>query len=660
MSILVNPAKLAASVVAEVSRPPPPADLNLWAETHISFGRESPIPGPYRRSTLRPSERILEVLGPEHPARVVTIKASAQFFKTTIAQIFVGASMDIDPCDMGYTHPTHDNAVRWSRRKWKVMRKQSDALKRIFGEAKSRDSTDTVLYQETRDGLGSLQISGANSEASLSMVTWPKQVQDDLSKWEPNEGGDPERQADNRSAAFDWAKILKISTPLFAKTCRITRAFKAGTQERWHVPCPHCQHLQPLEWANFLANIDRERPERSHFVCVSCGCAIEHKHKLDIVDRGRWVAENPTGREPSFHIWRAYSPFRDWESIAREWLAAEGDPHAEQTFYNDVLGLEFERASEAPPWEDIRNRASGVDSQGNPIESAPTYERGVVPFGALLVCLGVDCQGDRTEVHIKGFGPNLWRWTIDYRVIPHHIATEDCRDALDAILKETWPDIYKNRRGVDMLAIDGNAWTNDVFGWVKERKHHWHKVIIVRGAKSDHAPPIALTKTEKRPDGKTRRAQKRFYNVGVSGLKSSFYEHLKKADPLARGYCGYPKGLADDFFRQATAEHREVITDRWGYPRPIWRLVHDRNEVLDTEMYAEAAAIRCGWYTRTPEQWDALRAEREKPNEIVTHDLFDPARDVVSTQAHPAQVADSPVKRQPIAPAMTVAEDPYL
>jgi hypothetical protein len=49
--------------------------------------------------------------------------------------------MDIDPCDMGYVHPTHDNALRWARRKWKVMRKQSLALRRIFGEQKSRDST---------------------------------------------------------------------------------------------------------------------------------------------------------------------------------------------------------------------------------------------------------------------------------------------------------------------------------------------------------------------------------------------------------------------------------------------------------------------------------------------------------------------------------------
>lgn len=639
MGILVDPRIVALAVTETILKPPPPADLNVWAENNIVFGRESPFPGPYRRSTIPPAQRILECLGPDHPARVVTLMASAQVMKTTLGQIFIGGSMDIDPCDMGYVHPTHDNAIRWSRRKWKMMRKNSDALSRLFGDNKSRDSTDTTLYQETRDGRGSLQISGANSEASLSMVSWPKQVQDDLAKWEANDAGDSERQADSRSGAFDWAKIFKISTPLLAKTCRITRAFRAGTQECFHVPCPHCDHFQVLDWMNMLANLDREHPEAAHFTCPSCGAVIEHRHKLEMVARGRWIADNPSATEPSFHIWRAYAPTRDWASIAREWFSAEGDPQAEQQFYNDVLGLPYDRASEAPPWEDIRNRANGIDADGRTRADAYVYDRGRIPAGALLICVGADCQGDRVELHIKGFGENLRRWTIDYEVIPFHIAREEAQAELDRFLKKTWPDAFGNERGIDMLAIDGNAYTNDVFAWAK--RHPWSRVIVVRGAKSDIAPPLALAKTERRPDGKTRKAQKRFYNVGVSGMKSSFYEQLKKIDPLARGFCGYPRGLDDEFYRQGTAEARIVENDRWGYPRANWVKKHDRNEVLDTEIYAEAAAIRCGWYTKRPEEWDILRAQREKMEQSGQVDLFDPAT-VISNAAHVAGVRTQP------------------
>jgi hypothetical protein len=155
MSILVNPDVLVLSTIELATRPPPPADLNSWAEDNIVFGRESWAPGRYSGDTIPQLRRLLDVLSPDHAATVVTVRGAAQIFKTTVAQIFIGGRMDIDPCDIGYVHPSHDNAIRWARRKWKVMRKASLALRRIFGEQKSRDSTDTTLYQETRDGLGS-------------------------------------------------------------------------------------------------------------------------------------------------------------------------------------------------------------------------------------------------------------------------------------------------------------------------------------------------------------------------------------------------------------------------------------------------------------------------------------------------------------------------
>lgn len=646
MSIYVDPDELALTAVEITTTPPPPADLVVWAERNIVFGKESPFPGPFRRDTVPQLPRILEVLSPEHPTPTVTIRGAAQIFKTTVGQIFIGGRMDIDPCDIGYVHPSHDNAIRWARRKWKVMRKQSAALRRIFGEQKSRDSTDTTLYQETRDGRGSLQVSGANSPASLSMVSWPAQVQDDLSKWGVNDAGDPEAQSDSRSASFEWRKVLKISTPLREKTCRITRNFKKGTQEWWHVPCPHCSHYQPLRWENFLAALDPKDPDSAHFTCVACGEKIERRHKRDILRRGRYVAENPGAREVSIQASRAEMPNYDWAEIAAKWLEVQGDPKAEQVYFNDWWGLPYETAGEAPPWEMIRNRANGVDENGCDIPDAPTYQRGRIPVGGLIIACGADCQGDRVEVHFKAFGENLRRWTIDYVVIPHFIGTEDARSALDKLLLRTFPDEFGNLRPIDMFAIDGNAYTKDVFAWAK--RHPWTKVIVVRGAKSDIAPPLALTKTERKADGSVRKAQKRFYNVGVSGLKSSFYEVLSRADPLARCYCGYPTGLDDEFYRQMTAEKRIVETDKkTGFPRAYWSKEHERNEVLDTELYAEAAAIRCGWYSHTAESWSALRAEREKIVEKGQQDLFDPG--VIAFSAH----VERPTSAEPTAPSRT-------
>lgn len=475
------------------------------------------------------------------------------------------------------------------------------------------------------------------------MVSWPAQVQDDLAKWSINDAGDPESQSDSRSGSFEWRKVLKISTPLAAKTCRITRNFKRGTQEWWHVPCPHCNHYQPLKWENFLAAIDRDDPDSAHFTCVACGEKMERRHKREMLRKGRYVPDNPAAREISIQASRAEMPNYDWAEIASKWFDAEGNPADEQVYLNDWWGLPYDGAGEAPPWQAIRDRSNGCDENGVILPDAPIYERGRIPVGALLFCVGVDCQGDRVEVHYKGFGENLRRWTVDYEVIPYFIGTDEARSALDKVLNRTFPDEFGKRRGVDMLAIDGNAYTKDVFAWAK--RHPWTKVIVVRGAKSDIAPPLALTKTERKADGSVRKAQKRFYNVGVSTLKGSLYEVLARSDPLARCYCGYPRGLDDEFYRQLTAEKRVVTTNkRTGFSTAEWRKEHERNEVLDTEMYAEAAAIRCGWYTRLAENWAALRAMLEKFVERGQQDLFDPGRETQTAHiAHPQPQAPQKV-----------------
>jgi phage terminase large subunit GpA-like protein len=131
----------------------------------------------------------------------------------------------------------------------------------------------------------------------------------------------------------------------------------------------------------------------------------------------------------------------------------------------------------------------------------------------LLVCVGVDVQGDRVEVHVKAFGEHLRRWTIDYEIIPHFIGTDEARAALDQLLKRTFPDAFGNMRGIDMLAIDGNAYTKDVFAWAKGIPGPGD-----RGARRQKRSGAAAGADQDRAQAgrPVRKTQKRFYNVGVS------------------------------------------------------------------------------------------------------------------------------------------------
>lgn len=606
-SMIVNTAnaeRLALDVMGEVLEPPPEVDYLAWAEQNINFSeRESQFPGPYNRDGFPYFDEILGALSPADPCRTVTIMKSAQLGGTVLANIFTLGSIAMDPGDILYVHPTENNAARWSKMKLAPMLRNTSALAKLF-PMKNRDGLDSLLYKERVDGRGAIQISGANSAASLSQVSMRRQVQDDLSKWENNSGGDPETQADSRSRAYEFAKILKISTPLVMPGCRITKNFEEGSQEHFYVPCPHCSHMQTLEWENMLANLDDDHPEKAHFTCIECGCEIEEHHRAKIVRRGKWKAHNPKAKRHhrSFYLWSVISALQSWERIAREWLGARGDPASEQTFLNDTVGRAYVTAGEAPPWETLRDRA--VNS---------TYSRGRIPPGGLVLTIGIDCQGDRVECQVVAFGRDFRRFVVDYFVIPGHISEQSCQDRLDALVYQTWQNSVGRRITPDRVAIDGNAYTEEVWEWAK--RHPASKVVMVRGANSDHAPLTQRVKKERNHrTGKFIKYSRRFYTFNGSVLKMALYRNVAKTDVLERGFVGFPTGLEDEYFRQLTAERRVPKKKKDGFTEYKWEKdPAQANEGLDTMNQAEVAAILYGIRSLPDAIWDRLEAERETP-----------------------------------------------
>lgn len=610
---IANAERVVELAAARALEPPPPIDYLKFAEEHIVFSaRESQFPGPYNRRNFPYFDEILRALSPDDPCRYVTLKCSAQIGKTAMLNIFLGGTMFMDPCDFLVVHPTEENARRWSKLKLRLLLRGTACLDAIFPE-KSRDGADSVFMKEHVEGLGSILISGANSPASLSQVTMPRQAQDDLAKWEMNPAGDPETQADSRSGSVEFAKILKTSTPLIMPGCRITKNFNDGSQEHPYVPCPHCQHMQVLEWENMLAGLDEADPDAAHFTCVACGTVIDEHHRPAMLEGLRWIAHNPKAAtyHRSFWIWGAYSPLKSWGRIAREWFKAKGDSAAEQVFWNDTVGKAWETRGEAPPWEKLRDRANQSH-----------YIRGTIPTGHLVLTAGIDCQADFVKVQIVAWGRDFRRAVVDYLTIPGHISEDRCRERLNELLKQTWPNAANVRVGLDLTAIDGNAWTEDVWDWA--RKHPRHKLIMVRGRGEDHAPRIARVKKERNDrTGKLLKWAGRFFNFAASVLKMALYRDLAKDDGLAKGFVSLPAGLEDDYFQELTAERRQPVK-KHGFTS--WRWVKDPaqpNEALDTMNQAETAATKFGVRSLPDETWNRLERERETPPEPAQADLED-------------------------------------
>lgn len=610
---VTNPEWMLHDVLANALAPPPPVDYLAWAEENIVFSeRESPFPGPYNRDLFPYFDAILKALGPDDPCRIVTLSKSAQLGGTVLANIFTGGSMDMAPGDFLYVHPTEENARRWSKMKLAPMLKGTSALQRIF-PMRPRDGLDSVLYKERTDGRGAIQISGANSPAQLSQVSMARQVQDDLSKWEMNAAGDPETQADSRSQSREFAKILKISTPMVVPGCRITANFEAGSQELPFVPCPHCGHMHVLEWENMLASLDEAAPENAHFTCPKCKAKIEEHHRREMLAGLRFIAQNPKAARVhrSFWLWSAYSVLQSWERIAQSWLRAKGDPPREQTFFNDVIGLAYRVLGDAPPWKDLRDRAA---------ESG--YRHGTIPPRHPVLTLGIDCQGDRLELQFVAHGPEKRRAVIEYVVIQGHISDPLAQERLTAQLNRTFPNAAGREIAVDMAAIDGNAYTEDVWEWA--RRHPASKVIMVRGVPQEAVPLLVRVKRETDRTGKKRPWSRRFYNFATSILKMSLYRNLRKSDPAEVGYVEFPRGLQDEYFRQLTAESRKAVKNKRGFTEYVWvKDPNQANEGLDTHLQAEAAAIRFGVRDMTEAQWDRLLSERDSAPPPVQGDLED-------------------------------------
>lgn len=637
---LADPHRTVLQAFAEALTPPPVIDFVEWAAENIVFDTDNRFPGPYDPDKFPFFKKVLHALQPDHPSRTVVLMGSAQTGKTITAEVFIGAILHRIGGKVFYVMPTIEMAGIWVLEKWNNFVAGCRPLERLFPRGKaSRDNTNRLTYKERIDGGASLRVAGANSAQSLASATYRYQVHDEMGKWQDNEHGDPEDQADMRSQAWGpWAKIFKISTPGIKGLCRITKNYERSNQQEYHVRCPHCQFKQALEWENFKHSLQEDMDySDAHFTCVKCGEKIEHHHKEGMLrasldDPYAWVAQNPSSPIEGFYIWLAYSPLQDWAYIAERYFKALGDPKAEQTFMNEVIGLPYEQKGEAPPWEDIYARASG---------NAEGYPQGIIPPGYPLLTIGIDVQGDRVEWLLKAWGPELRRHTVQKEVIAGHITEIETRAALDNLMKRKWKNVHGREFQVDMVAIDANYESVTVKDWAKTYPEN--KVMTLVGAKEYTAPPMVLVKDERRNSGKIRRFQKRHWRLGVSGLKAALYKQLEKIDPLARGFCSFANDLDMDYFKQLCSEKRVTETTKSGHTVMKWvRLPDVRNEVLDMEIYAEAAAWRLDWHVMDETRWNAIIAEREKAPTDRQLDLLEPARMIAPQTSSAAAVTQKP------------------
>jgi phage terminase large subunit GpA-like protein len=83
---------------------------------------------------------------------------------------------------------------------------------------------------------------------------------------------------------FSRRKIILTSTPTIKDMSRIETEYEASDQRRYFVPCPHCGHMQWLQWKNLQWR--EGDPRTAAYVCEECGAHIPEHFKSEMLRKG--------------------------------------------------------------------------------------------------------------------------------------------------------------------------------------------------------------------------------------------------------------------------------------------------------------------------------------------------------------------------------------
>ena len=169
---------------------------------------------------------------------------------------------------------------------------------------------------------GALYLRGADSSRQIASVDADLVILDEYDQM----GEGVLELARKRVSSSRRGRIIVASTPKIPEA-GINGLFLRSDQRRYSLPCPKCGLEQPLTWED---NLDLDR---ALVVCRGC------REPMNVLAKGRWLAQAPGNDVHGYHISRLYSP---WANIPEMIEASKAiTPFAVQEFQNSDLGETF-------------------------------------------------------------------------------------------------------------------------------------------------------------------------------------------------------------------------------------------------------------------------------------------------------------------------------
>lgn len=613
-------ATIALRAAERAFRPKENLFVSEWADANRILAREgSAEPGKWETSRTPYLREIMDHLSEDSPTSTIPFMKCSQSGGTEIGSNWLGYIMDHAKGPCAVIMPTEKSLGDWMSQKFDQMATSTPAVANVL-KGRSNKSSDNNAARKRFTG-GILYTKTAGSTAELKSTSLRYAIADEVDEYDwQNLQGDPLGLLEVRLTAFHDSKLFVPSSPTITDASRIEQLFLAGDRRRYHVPCPHCDELQWLKWANLRWTRHPQNDKLVSavwYVCEHCGSEIQEQHKSIMLPeighggRARWIPEIETPTpHPSWHINALYMPMglgKSWKQLAEQWLAAQGQPEKLMLFVNTRLG------------ETYSNRTKEVKQSALKSRAEP-YALRTVPPGALILTAAVDTQDDRLEVQVLGHGKGGKTWVIDYYIIEGSPATESVWERLHACLIQTFPNAYGRNLSIEATAIDsGGHHTHNVYNFVRNAKHTLRRLIAIKGSNTPSRKILGLgTPQDVTYRGKTTKHGVLLYLVGTDTAKDLLYSRLiddaTQAEPDRK--VRFSIDLEDSYYDQLTAETYDPRLKRWVIKKGR------RNEALDTWVYAVAASHHpeLQIHRWTAAQWDAksLQVEKQKPEEKAT------------------------------------------
>ncbi|HZT29424.1 MAG TPA: phage terminase large subunit family protein [Bryobacteraceae bacterium] len=615
------------------ARPDPFLTISQWADKYRTLSqRASSEPGQWRTDRTPYLREIMDCLSPTSLIERTVFMKGAQIGGTECGNNWIGYVIHQAPGPMMAVQPTVEMAKRNSKQRVDPLIEESEVLRNLVHDPRSRDSGNTVLAKEFPGGV--LVMTGANSAIGLRSMAARYLFLDEVDGYpgDVDGEGDPINLAMARTRTFARRKVFLVSTPKITGMSRIEAAFEESDKRYFAVPCPICREFQVLKFPQL--RWPKGEAEKAVYICEHCGQEIQNHQKQWMLPRGQWRATaKGDGKTAGFHLSSMYSPvgWFSWGDAAKQFEQAQKNPSLLQVFVNTVLGETWTLLGEAPDWKILYDRREA-------------YKIGLVPRGGIFVTAGADVQRDRIEVEVVAWGRGKESWSIDYRVFEGDTARPQVWEKLTGLLNETFTTVSGLELPIIQLAVDSGYATNEVYEWARRQGH---RVLVIKG--DSRAPAIigAASPIEVGPLGVKLKRGVKVWPVNSGMAKEELYrwlrlerptdEDLEQGIPFPPGYCHFPR-YSEEYFKQITAEQLVAKLVK-GYRKLEWQKMRDRNEALDCRVYARAAAARVGLDRFQEKHWKIVADRMGLP-------VASAPRPAPQVQAPPPTKAPAPAARR--------------